>query len=678
VGTTTEVYLARLVDEDSGPTSSDLPERFVVKRLLPHLVADSEGRARFERESILHAAVVHSNVVEVFGSGTTAQGEPYLAMEYVDGCDAFRLLRRTTHDRAVLPVSTSIRIAREALHGLAAIHATHDDAGAPLEIVHRDVTPSNIYLSRAGDVKIGDFGIARSLHRSTDARVTSEGVAQDVSLMGKFSYLAPEQVAGEPFDHRADLFSMATVLAELLIGKPLFPGTGQLQVLLAIRDCNLKPLQEASARLPAGLIGVLETALARDPEQRFADAVAFFDALEPFALDGDAACSELAARVRSVQTVPSDAHLAAVRESARGMRAAAKVDPETPEDSPPPLDDSQELELEVAFADELDVHDRDTGMYPELLSFVQRSTGERTGPWTFARLVEAIATGAVRRGDLVDYLGMGIRPIESISDLARLLPKGTVPPAPPPTASPSYTADLGVTTMLDVLAHVLVSRQSGLMLLERPSRDGGDPEHREVYFLRGRLHHVAATNASERLGEFLVRRGKLSREELDLALAILPKYGGRMGDTLIGLGLVDGVDIFRAIREQGRDRVTELFLWRDGWAHFHPEADLPAVEFPLDLDLPTLMLAGMEASHPGDAPMAYIERQLDTIVIPNTRPELSAFAWPAVVAAVRDALTKPTSLRELLGMVTKTAQVSGADVARALEMLLALDLARWQ
>jgi serine/threonine-protein kinase len=707
VGATTEVYLARLSAEEVKARSEagtlegpdPLPERFVVKRLLPHLVSDAEGRTRFQREAALHSVVLHPNVVRVFASGTTAQGEPYLAMEYVDGCDAFRLLRRTTHERTVLPVTASVFVMREVLRALTAVHEARDAAGVPLGIVHRDVTPSNIYLSSRGDVKLGDFGIARSMQR-IDARPAGEG-AQDVSLMGKFSYLAPEQVAGEPFDHRADLFSAATVLAELLIGKPLFPGTGQLQVLLAIRDCNLKPLHDARDRLPEGVVPVLEKALSRDPALRFADAGALGAALAPFAGNPEIARSELAVRVRSVQTVPSDAHLAAVRESARAIRSAPRLDvidvvppePTAPLPEParaaapataavPPAEDSRELEIDIdeqAFDDDdEDPHARDTGTYPELVSYVLRPNGQREGPFTFAKLVEAIATGGIAIGDKVDYLGAGWKPIQDIPDLLRLLPKTSTPPAPTPTENPAYAADLSVSTMLDVLAYVLMHKQSGLLLLEKPAEGDQEAQRREVYFLRGRLHHVPSTNAGERLGEFLVRRGKLAREELDLALAVLPRYGGRMGDTLIGLGLVDGVDIFRAIREQGQGRVTELFLWRDGFAYLHPETEVPAVEFPLDLDLPTLMLAGMEASHPGDTPMQFIEPQLDSMVVPNPRPELASFVWPPLVAATRDALTKPMTLRDLLGAVTRVAQVSGADVARALELLLAMDLAHWQ
>src|SRR5947199_72888 len=140
-------------------------------------------------------------------------------------------------------------------------------------------------------------------------------------LKGKFAYLAPEQVAGEPFDHRADLFSAAVVLAEMLLGKPLFAGSGQLAVLLAIRDCRIDPLREARAALPKGLFETLERALSREPGKRFPTAASLLEAVGRLDVAPAASQSELGALVRWVQLAPSTDRMAAVRESAGQIRA---------------------------------------------------------------------------------------------------------------------------------------------------------------------------------------------------------------------------------------------------------------------------------------------------------------------------------------------------------------------
>jgi len=269
VGGTAEVYVARPVDPKAQP------QRLVVKRLLPDFLKDAEGRTMFEREAALHAAVKHGNVVKVFATGQTDQGEPYLAMELIDGMDASRLVRRVKESGG-MPVDVAVYMAHEVLRALASVHAATDDKGQPLAIVHRDVTPSNIYLAKSGEVKLGDFGIARGSERTT-LKSTAAGM-----LKGKFAYLAPEQVAGEPVDWRADIFSLATVLAEFLIGDQLFPGQGQLAVLLAIRDCRIDALTAIKAKLPNGLYDVVAKGLTRDVEKRWRNANEFADALRPF------------------------------------------------------------------------------------------------------------------------------------------------------------------------------------------------------------------------------------------------------------------------------------------------------------------------------------------------------------------------------------------------------------
>jgi len=702
VGGTAEVYLGRPATPDSG-----LPERLVVKRLLPHFASDPEGRTMFEREARLHAAVTHDNVVTVFGAGVDARGEPYLSMEYIDGVDGYRLLRRLRQDDELLPVGVAVYVAREVLRALESVHAARDPlSGGALGIVHRDVSPSNIYLSKDGKVKLGDFGIARSTTRTT---LRSE--AGQV-LKGKFAYLAPEQVAGEPSDHRADLFSLGTVLAEILLNRPLFPGGGQLAILLAIRDCKVDALQEIRSRLPPGLFEVLQRALSRSPASRFPNATEFANALAPFEADPRLAVREIAARVRWVQSAASSDQMAAVRESARAMRAAqpssepprppmkpARISSTSyasyskPSSSAPAAPGAAAPAAPAAAAvltdlpndfGESDAPERKTEEYELLPSWVLREDGEKLGPWTFARLMEALATGHLQRGDKVDFVGRGFKDVEEIEEFARFFP--------PPSATtgklagpgaPDFQDQLGNVTMLTTLMRVLAQRETGVLFAERADEtsEGGGGARKELYFVAGRLHHVASSNASELLGEYLVRRGKLEREELDLALAVLPRYGGRMGDTLISMGLVGPVDIFRAIREQGRDRVADLFLWRTGTVTFYRGQTAPPVEFPLELDLPTLMLAGLEAAKPGDSPMDEHRHRLDQMVGKRDGDDLFALenvVWPPLVARVQALVQQPTKLRDVLKAAARAGGLGAGDVLRGLEILVAAGLVTWK
>lgn len=649
VGGTAEVYVARPVDPQAQP------RKLIVKRLLPHFVTDPEGRTMFEREAALHAAVRSAHVVEVYGSGVH-QGEPWLAMEFVDGCDLYRLLRRLSGDNRKLSPGIAVHVAREILRALDSVHMASDANGQPLGIVHRDVTPSNVYLSVDGRVKLGDFGIARSTSRAT---MRSGGTAV---LKGKFAYLAPEQVAGDAFDHRADLFSAAVVLSEMLLGKPLFAGSGQLAVLLAIRDCRIDALREARATLPKGLFEVLERALSRAPDQRFPSAASFSAALTPFTAEAPGAIVELGGLVRWVQSKPSTDALAAVRDTGR-RRALA-----TPEPTPAVAED-----------------ERPTGEYDNVPSVVVTQEGRRLGPWAFARLVEAIATSEVRRGDMVDYLGRGIAPIETIADLERFLPAGTATTnRMGAVGAPDFVDDASAPSLVSVLLRIVGSAATGVLFAEGPTEsrrmiragevnEGG---RKELYFVAGRLHHVSSNNASELLGEYLARRGAISRDELDFALAVLPRYGGRMGDTLISLGLLGSLEIFKAIREQGRDRLFDLFTWHTGRLSYYAEQVAPHVEFPLDLDPLPLVFSGLEIARPGDSPLDAWRDRLDAVLSPSepTSAKLASAEWPAVARRVLSALDRPRAIRDVLAATTHDGAMTANDVLRAVEILAAARL----
>jgi serine/threonine-protein kinase len=647
VGGTAEVYLASVAD-DKSPQAT----RLIVKRLLPHFLNDPDGRTMFQREADLHAAVNHPNVVHVFGSGLNTTGEPYLAMEYVDGVDAYRLLRRFRQEGRPVPVRLAVHIVREVLAGLQSVHSATDSAGTPLGIIHRDLTPSNLYLSREGAVKIGDFGIARATARATIRNAAS------AMLKGKISYLAPEQVAGEPFDQRADLFSVASVMAEMVLGQPLFPGAGQLAILLAIRDCRIDALRDAKGRLPKGMFEVLERALARDPKKRFQTAAELAAALTIYDPEPEATKRELALHVVRAQTTSSSGSLPVVRESLR-MRAVQALS-------------SSDLEEDAAESAP------NTAEFAALPSFVTTRDGTRHGPWAFARLAEALATGEVGRNDLVEYQGQDAVAVDKVEELARLLPPQTATTSQlAGPGAPDLFENLETSTVMDTLLKVLENRETGVLFAQSSEPDA---DRKELYFLRGKLHHVASSNALEMFGHYLVRRGKIDAAELDMALNVLPRYGGRMGDTLIALGFMNAIDIFKAIRDQGRDKVADLFKWRSGTLSFYREEKAPTVEFPLDLDMPALILLGLEASH-GDASIkSDMERKLNISVGPGECDRaglMKEVNWPPLVAFLIDACKTPIPLRMLLERATKEAGALSTETFVAVEMLVAAHLLMW-
>jgi len=248
VGGMAEVFLAKAYG------AHGFEKTLAIKRILPELARDPEFEERFIAEAKVAVKLSHTNVVSVFDFGRFA-GSLFIAMEYVDGLDLAALLRRYKEMGRLLPVPAAFHIAVELARGLDFAHS-HG-------VVHRDVSPSNILLSRAGEVKIADFGIAVAAQPMIRP---APGAKRKV--MGKWRYMSPEQARGEPVDTRSDLFSMAVVMYELLTGEKLFPGDEVEDIVRNINDMPLPRPSETRRDLPRRLDEILLPALARESSRR--------------------------------------------------------------------------------------------------------------------------------------------------------------------------------------------------------------------------------------------------------------------------------------------------------------------------------------------------------------------------------------------------------------------------
>src|SRR5262249_32388381 len=193
----------------------------------------------------------------------------FIALEFIDGFDALGLLRNCAQKRVQIPRQLAVFIINEMLEALDYAHNARDMEGKPMHIVHRDISPSNIFLSKRGDVKLGDFGIAHAQRR--------ESKTQAGTLKGKYGYMSPEQVVGQQVDGRSDLFAVGVVLAEMLMGRRLFTAAHDLDVL--VRDARIERLGKYCRDLPPALDRIVRRALQKDPKERFPTAAAFRDAL---------------------------------------------------------------------------------------------------------------------------------------------------------------------------------------------------------------------------------------------------------------------------------------------------------------------------------------------------------------------------------------------------------------
>ncbi len=628
----------------------------VIKRILPHLAADEKFTEMFIAEAKLTAQLAHPKIAQTLELGTEDK-QLFIVMEYIDGFDVLAMLRECAHRQVRVPAEISVYIVKEVLDALDFAHKL-GSAGKPLGIVHRDVSPSNILLSKRGDVKLVDFGIAHA--------VAQDDQTKSGTLKGKYGYMSPEQVLGQTVSPRSDVFASGIVLAEMLMGRRLFAAANELDVLLMVRDVDLSRLVRFGEHIDDDLASVLRWALRKDPNDRYKDAATFRDALDEwlFSHQHRIGTMQLAEIVKSLYedalsrrkeglkaraheareapaTVPKD-----VAKSASGSVSSRPAN----EQSFPKGTDATGLDLGVPTG--LDSGDRVVGAEPsavievslddegELIVSEPKKSSHQEGaepPKQEDSVRDAIGNlelappemdsvevsfnkSAARQassaepssfdGDVgaasYDTISAAVASVSPVdrdpasrdfddSDVSggnarnegRRLPTAeelaqSERPKPPQLDPDSEVAEL--TGSLDdrpalaVLYDTTAGRKTGKLVLS----NGG--VRKEIYFKRGVPEFVSSNIASELLGAYLVRMSVISSGELDMALAVMPHFGGKLGDTLVGLGLMKPLEVFRHLTRQVRSKIIEVCTWTQGRYEWFGDARCPRQAFPLDLD----------------------------------------------------------------------------------------------
>lgn len=262
-----ELFLAR-AETELGAT-----RLVVVKLILPAFADDPHFAEMLIHEAKLAAGINHRHIVQVHDLGRD-EDRLYIAMEYVEGFDLNVLLRLCTEKSQGLPAEHALGIVADVLEGLDYAHRRTNEAGAPLGLVHRDVSPSNILISYEGEVKLCDFGIAHA----------NDLVREEASeaLKGKAGYMSPEHARAEPLDARSDVFAAGIVLWELLAGRRLYKPRSEVPLLEQARKADIPPLPDRGLPEPAELGRIVRRALATDRDDRYPSAGAFQRDLEDY------------------------------------------------------------------------------------------------------------------------------------------------------------------------------------------------------------------------------------------------------------------------------------------------------------------------------------------------------------------------------------------------------------
>jgi serine/threonine protein kinase len=257
MGGMAEVFLGRI----AGPQGFE--KRVVLKRMLPHLVGDETYTEMFLDEARLAARLNHPNLIQVYELDEV-DGQYCLAMEYLDGQDIATVLETSLKLKKTIPLEITLSIIAAVADGLHYAHELKTDTGGNLKVVHRDISPANIFTTWRGGIKVVDFGIAK--HEISKAKTTAG------TLKGKLSYMSPEQARAEPLDRRSDIFSLGIIFYEMLTLRPCFTGRSQMDTYDNIIKLKYRPVGQYRHDLHPGIESILAKMLAAKPEDRYANA----------------------------------------------------------------------------------------------------------------------------------------------------------------------------------------------------------------------------------------------------------------------------------------------------------------------------------------------------------------------------------------------------------------------
>ncbi len=320
-----EVYRATV-----GPDPETYAFDIALKRLHPHLAHDAAQVEMFMTEADIAKFLHHDNIVTVYEAGLV-DGHAYIAMEYVWGLDLGQVLLRLRERRIRLPADLAVYIALQVLRALDYFHRASAPGGAPMNLVHRDVTPSNIYLTYDGQVKLADFGVAR---------VSFLERRDDRTLKGKVSYMPPEVLGGHDIDPMVDIWSLAVTLYEMVTHRRLYEGVSETDLVAGLASPKIEPPHKAAPDVDPKLSKILMNALHRKRKRRPAEAVDFYRILKGYLADmGVVTQKEALGRfLREAVGVSGDAH---------GRPSAGDGFLETDYHAPIEMSPTQRLELRL-------------------------------------------------------------------------------------------------------------------------------------------------------------------------------------------------------------------------------------------------------------------------------------------------------------------------------------------
>lgn len=546
-----EIFRARSVGPDG------FEKILVIKRVLPELVSNKAFINLLVAEAKVTSLLNHPNIVQIHELGDVG-GTYYIAMEFVDGADLLNLLSRCTRDRLRVPIEIGLHIVSEVSRGLAHAHAATDRGQRPLNIIHRDVSPSNILISKSGDVKIMDFGVARA-----DLGISAPSHEQDRGVLkGKLGYMSPEQVTGRPIDRRSDIFALGVVLFECLTLKRLFVGQTDVQTLLNIREADVEQRFKRHSYLPKPIRGILRKALAKDPDERFQTATDFQEAILDYLFDSRLKVSSrsVAVFLDQVLNAPAPDPHAPPTDPARGSELASELLPAPVVEAAPVAESGAPPPLPPPGPGAPPTRSRALRRVDlSRATFHFRHDDETVfGPVDFDRVVSLLAERAIGPREWVSINGSDWMRAEDVRAIVDIQPSLFEPES----SRPLDDGPVNRYRLPALFFRIAQSRLTGKLKLVAGT------VQKELYFDKGELRFAHSNLKSDLFGSFLVQQGLVEPAHIERALERVSGPQTHLGHALVELGILSASAVSEALNDHLRSRALEILSWRDGWFEF--------------------------------------------------------------------------------------------------------------
>jgi len=539
-----EIYKARAVGPDG------FEKILVIKKILPELASNKAFINLLVAEAKVTSLLNHPNIVQIHELGEVAQ-QYYIAMELVEGADLLNILSACTRHRLRLPIEVALHIVSEVCRGLAHAHAATDGTGRALNIIHRDVSPSNVLISRHGDIKIMDFGVARA-----DLGLPGAPDSQELrgTLKGKLGYMSPEQVLGKAIDRRSDIFALGVMLFECLTLKRLFVGATDVQTLLNIREADVEQRFKRHSYLPKPVRAILRRALAREPVDRFQTATDFQEAILDYLFDSRLKVSSrnIAQFLDQVTTPDREARRETTPPPTEPTDTSRTVEDEAvpmPPPLPPPAPPSAAMARPKAL--------RRFDLSKATFHF-KHDDESVYGPVDFERLVSLLGERAVGPREWIAINGSDWMRVAEVRAVVHLQPSLVEEEA----TRPLDDGPVNKCRTPGLLLRVARERLTGKLKLQAGTIQ------KEIFFDEGEPRFAFSNLKSDLFGTFLIESGLADPNQIERALERVVPPTHHLGAALVDLGILSADRVRAALADHLRARILEVATWRSGWYEF--------------------------------------------------------------------------------------------------------------